>query len=216
MRSKLLLCGLLVLAVFARALASVALPAAAKDKDADAPNMISAELIGQVYNPSPTVSAQYGYVSYLRGLDTSAITSPGGTLSERSALLTFYSDTVVERVINNGPMRVIDRRGEATFYLNTTPGGDFGHPETLRKGVAVMAASLRHQVVVDTLTGSFTAHFDCTVARNESFTINGASYRLGRPGQHFEITFSGHLNQQAPPSGYMAGYITGLELRPTD
>ena len=80
----------------------------------------------------------------------------------------------------------------------------------------MMAASLRHQVVVDTLTGSFTAHFDCTVARNESFTINGASYRLGRPGQHFEITFSGHLNQQAPPSGYMAGYITGLELRPTD
>ena len=214
MRSKLLLCGLLVLAVLAGAVMSVTRSVAAKDTNT--PNMISAELIGQVYNPSPTVSAQYGYVSYLRGLDTSAITSPGGTLSERSALLTFYSDTVVERVINNGPMRVIDRRGEATFYLNTTPGGDFGHPETLRKGVAVMAASLRHQVVVDTLTGSFTAHFDCTVARNESFTINGASYRLGRPGQHFEITFSGHLNQQAPPSGYMAGFVTGLELRPTD
>ena len=62
---------------------SVTRPVAAKDTDT--PNTISAELIGQVYNPSPTVSAQYGYVSYLKGLDTSAITSPGGTLSERSA-----------------------------------------------------------------------------------------------------------------------------------
>jgi hypothetical protein len=169
-----------------------------------------------VYNPSPAVSAQYGYISYLRGLDTSAITGPGGALSERSALLTFYNHTTTERVINNGPMRAIDRSGEATFYLDTTPEGDFSHPETLRDGVAVMTATLRHQVVIDTLTGAFTAHFDCTVARNESFTINGASYRLGKPGQHFEVTFFGHLNQQAPPSGHMAGFTTGLELQSMD
>jgi hypothetical protein len=214
MRSKQLLLGLLVLAAIAGALASVARSVAAKDTDT--PNTISAELIGQVYNPSPALSAQYGYVSYLRGLDTAAITGPGGTLSERSALLTFYNHTTVERVINNGPMRVIDRSGEATFYFNTTPGGDFGHPETFRQGVAVMTATLRHQVVIDTLTGAFTAHFDCTVARNDSFAISGATYRLGKPGQSFQITFIGHVNQPAPPSGYMAGYITGLELHSTD
>jgi hypothetical protein len=214
MRSKLLLCGLLVLAALAGTLASVAGSVVAKDTNT--PNTISAELIGQVLNPSPAVSAQYGYISFLKGVDTSAITGPGGALSERTALLTFYSDTVVERVINNGPMRVIDRRGEATFYLDTTPGGDFGRPETFRKGVAVMAASLRHQVVIDTLTGSFTAHFDCTVVRNEAFTLGGTTYRLGKPGQAFQITFIGHINQPAPPSGYMAGYITGLELHSTD
>jgi hypothetical protein len=211
MRSKQLLGGLLVLAMLAGVLASVARSVAAKDTDA--PNKISAELIGQVSNPSPAVSAQYGYVSYLRGLDTGAITGPGGTLSERSALLTFYSHTATERVINNGPMRVIDRSGEATFYLDTTPAGDFSHPETFRQGVAVMAAALRHQVVIDTLTGAFTAHFDCTVSRNEPFSINGATYRLGTPGQHFQVTFFGHLNQQAPPSAHMAGFVTGLELR---
>jgi hypothetical protein len=211
MRSKQLLCGLLVLAALAGGLASVARSVAAKDTDT--PYTISAELIGQVYNPSPTVSAQYGYVSYFKGLDTAAITGPGATLSEGSALLTFYNHTVVERVINNGPMRVIDRSGEATFYFNTTPAGDFGHPESLRQGVAVMAASLRHQVVIDTLTGAFTAHFDCTIARSEPFTLNGVKYRLGKPGQAFQITFIGHINQPTPPSGYMAGYITGLELR---
>ena len=215
MRSRQLLGRLLILAAIAGALASVALPVVAKDKDTGGPNTISAELIGQVYNPSPTLSAQYGYVSYLKGLDTAAITSPGGTLSERSALLTFYNHTTVERVINNGPMRVIDRSGEATFYFNTTPAGDFGHPETFHQGVAVMAASLRHQVVVDTLTGAFTAHFDCTIARSEPFTLNGVKYRLGKPGQSFQITFMGHVNQPAP-SGYMAGYITGLELHSTN
>jgi hypothetical protein len=214
MQGKRLLWGLLVLAALAGMLAAIVGSVAAKDNDG--PNTISAELIGQVYNPSPTVSAQYGYVSYVKGLEASAITGPGGTLSERSALLTFYNHTTVDRVINNGPMRAIDRRGETTFYLNTTPAGDFSHPETFRQGVAVMTATLRHQVVIDTLTGTFTAHYDCTIARNEPFTINGATYRLGKPGQHFEVTFFGHLNQPAPPSGHTAGFTTGLELRPTD
>src|SRR3954451_8628644 len=107
MRSKRLLCGLLVLAVLMGALTTIDRSVAAKDNDG--PNTISAELIGQVYNPSPAVSAQYGYVSYVRGLETSAITGPGGALSERSALLTFYSHTTVERVINNGSIRTIHR-----------------------------------------------------------------------------------------------------------
>jgi hypothetical protein len=51
------------------------------------------------------------------------------------ALLTFYSHTANERVINNGPMRAIDRSGEATFYFNTTTAGDFGHSETLPKAL---------------------------------------------------------------------------------
>ena len=214
MRGKRLLGGLFVLAALIGMVTFIAQSVAAKDTDG--PNTISAELIGQVYNPSPAVGAQYGYISYLKGIDAAAITGLGGALSERSALLTFYSNTTTERVINNGPTRVIDRNGEITFYLDTTPEGDFSRPETLRQGVAVMAAALRHQVVVDTLTGAFTAHFDCTIARNEPFSLSGAMYRLGKPGQHFEITVQGHLNQQAPPSGYMAGFATGLELQPTD
>ena len=72
MRGKRLLGGLLMLAALIGIVAFVGRSVAAKDNDG--PNTISAELIGQVYNPSPAVSAQYGYVSYLRGLDTGAIT----------------------------------------------------------------------------------------------------------------------------------------------
>ncbi len=213
MRSKQLrlLCGFLVLTVFIAGCAPIA--ASVSAKDTYSPNKISAELIGQVLNASPEVSAQYGYVSYLSGFESAALIGAGDVLSETSALLTFYNDTTVEGVINNGPMRVIDRSGEATFYLNTTPAGDFVDPETFRAGVAVMKASLRHQVVLDTVTGAFTAHFDCIVVSSESFTINEKSYRLGESGQPFEVNFSGHLNAQAPPSGYMVGFITGLEVQ---
>lgn len=214
MRGKRLLGGLLVLAALLGMVMFVAQSVAAKDTDG--PNTISAELIGQVYNPSPAVGAQYGYISYLKGIDTAAITGPGGALSERTALVTFYSHTNTERVINNGSMRVLDRKGEITFYLDTTPEGDFSRPETLRQGVAVMAAALRHQVIVDTLTGAFTAHFDCTVARSDRFNLGNARYQLGKPGDRFEITVQGHLNAQPPPSGYMTGFVTGLELRPAD
>lgn len=213
MRSKQFFGGFVILALFVGVLASVSGSVAAKETNA--PNQISAELIGQVLNASPKVSAQYGYVSYLSGIDTSAITAPGGVLSEQSALLTFYSDTATERVLNNGPMRAIDRSGEVTIYLNTTPTGNFSDPESFRQGVAVMKATLRHQVVLNTLTNAFTAHFDCTVNSSEPFTLNGKTYRLNKPGEPFEITFSGHLNQNGPPSAFMAGFVTGLELKST-
>jgi len=211
MRSKQFLSGFLVVTVLVGVLASI--PRSVAAKEPNAPDKISAELIGQVFNASPKISVQYGYVSYLSGVDTRAITGPSGLLSEQSALLTFYSDTATEQVLNNGPMRVIDRRGEVTFYLNTKPTGNFSDPESFRQGVVVMKAMLRHQVIINTMTNSFTAHFDCIITSTEPFMLNGKTYQLSQPGQPFAITFSGHLNQNGPPSGFMAGFVTGLELQ---
>jgi hypothetical protein len=214
------LSGFLVLTLVAVALAPTISFTAARGADAqaqavaDSQGEINAELIGQVYNASPQMSAQYGYITYLKGLPTSAITAPSRPLSETTALLTFYSHTLTERVINNGPMRVIDRTGEVTFYFTATPHGDFTRPDTLRVGTPLMVAALRHQVLLDTQTGAFTTRFDCTIARNEEFTIAGATYSLGVPGQHFELTISGQVNPQGVPSAYIAGYVTGLELQP--
>jgi hypothetical protein len=212
MRSKQFFGGFFLLVLFVGVLASVSGSVSAKE--VKAPNKISAELIGQVLNTPPNVSAQYGYVSYLSGIDTSALITPGGVMSEQSALLTFYSDTATERVLTTGPMRAINRSGEVTIYLNMTPAGNFSDPESFRQGVAVMKATLRHQVVLNTATNAFTAHFDCIITSSEPFTLNGKTYRLGKRGEPFTIDFSGHLNQNGPPSGFMAGFVTGLELQP--
>jgi hypothetical protein len=212
MRSKQFFSGFFLLVLFVGVLMTVSGSAAAKE--VNAPNKISAELIGQVLNTPPNVSAQYGYVSYLSGIDTSAIITPGGVMSEQSARLTFYSDTLTERVLTTGPMRAINRSGEVTFYLNMTPTGNFSDTVSFRQGVAVMKATLRHQVVLNTATNAFTAHFDCIITSSEPFTLNGKTYRLGKRGEPFTIDFSGHANQNGPPSGFMAGFVTGLELQP--
>lgn len=80
--------GLLVLVVIVGAVAGVRGSVAARDNQA--PNTITAELIGQVLNPSPAVGAQYGYVSYLKGVEASAITAPGMTHDAERAVGAAY------------------------------------------------------------------------------------------------------------------------------
>jgi len=116
---------------------------------------IGYELVGQVLN-SGAQSLQYGYLNYVRGVPRIATT---GTISEASALLTFYNDTTTERVINNGPIRVVDRTGTSTIYFDELGFANFSSPDTFRDGTAVQVCNLRHQVVIDTSTGYFTATF---------------------------------------------------------
>jgi hypothetical protein len=87
------------------------------------------EFIGQVLNPSPSQSLQYGYLNSVPGLD-SVSTQSSGPVSEATALLSFYNDTATQQVINNGPLRVIDRIGTATIYFNAS--ADFSNPDTFR------------------------------------------------------------------------------------
>jgi hypothetical protein len=57
-----------------------------------------------------------------------------GEPNERTALFTYYTDTVTSQVINDGPMRVIDRKGTMTIYKDATPNGSFADPNSFRDG----------------------------------------------------------------------------------
>jgi len=173
---------------------------------------ISAGLIGQVSNPTPALSFQYGYLNYVKGLDPATLAA-GSEINERTAFLTFYSHTMTQRVTNNGPMRVIDRVGQLGIYFDTAPNGDFGRLPTFQDGEQVLGAEQHHQVVIDTLTGAFTANFDLTIVWSKRFSLKGADYQLGGPGEHFAMTVFGHLNQQPPPAAHIAGVVRGLEVR---
>ena len=164
------------------------------------------EFVGQVLNASATQSLQYGYLNSVPGLDT---VSTGGAVSEVNALLTFYNDTTTQQVINNGPMRVIDRTGTATIYFNAGGGGDFNSPDTFRGGKPVQTCTLRHQVIIDTSTGYFTASFDLTITSAAAFAVNGSSYVLGRAGEVYHWNVYGKLTTQGPPSAQIAGFASG-------
>jgi hypothetical protein len=163
--------------------------------------------VGQVLNPSAQQSLQYGYLNLVRGLDR-ITTSSGAVVSELTALFTFYNDTATERVINNGPIRVVDRTGTGAIYFG--PGSaDFANPNSFKNGTAVQSYTLRHQVVIDTSTGYFTTTFEITVTSAKTFQVDGKMYRLGHPGSVYRLNVSGKLTTQAPPSAYIAGAADG-------
>lgn len=180
-----------------------------------APMMLSAAepalgygFVGQVLNVSPAQSLQYGYLSWVSGIDS--VSTGDGTISETTALLSFYNDTTTQQVINNGPIRTIDRTGTSTIYVNEPGSGNFANPDSFRGGKPVQTCQLRHQVVIDTSTGYFTATFEMTVESAVLFRIKEGTYRLGAPGKKYRWSVYGRLTQSGPPSAHIAGFASGV------
>src|SRR6478672_2240660 len=93
---------------------------------------IAFEVVGQVTNPSPTTSNQYGYLSLINGLSAAQIfTTPNpAAQNETTAPFTFFTDAVTERVIANGRLRIINRIGTTTIYFDDPPNGNFANPDS--------------------------------------------------------------------------------------
>jgi hypothetical protein len=167
---------------------------------------IGYEVVGQVLNPSSAQSFQYGYLNLIPGLGR-VTAAPGLAVSEATALFTFFNDTATERVINNGPIRVVDRTGTGAIYFGGG-GATFGNPDSFRTGTPIQTYRLRHQVVIDTSTGYFTTMFEITITSVETFQIDGESHRLGHTGGIYRLNVSGKLASPTP-SAYIAGAADG-------
>lgn len=167
---------------------------------------LSLELVGEVTNTplgvTPATSTQYGYLSYLRGLQIFK-TEPQ---NETTALFTFYLNATTLRVINDGPLRIVTRVGKMTIYRDTTANGNFSEPDTFRDGTPVLVAGLRQQVVVDTITNTFTTVNLNRITATSPFPAGKRTLQLGEVGEKFKTFLTGHLNMPPPPSGYFAGY----------
>jgi hypothetical protein len=177
-----------------------------RSHDATKVRAVSFELVGQVQSSapgvSPATSIQYGYLSDLGGLPI----FKAAPQNESTALFTFYTETTTSRVIDNGPMRVINREGTLTIYSDPTANGSFANPDSFRDGTPVLVARLRQQVIVDTATGGFTAQNLNTIISTSPFQGPSGTLQLGKAGGRFRTIISGHLNAPGPPSAYMAGY----------
>jgi hypothetical protein len=166
------------------------------------------EFMGQVTNsPTPTPlgsSKQYGYLTTVRGIDDVFSGSPH---NETTAELTFFNEATTTESFPNGPLRIIDRDGTTTIYLNSAPA-NFANPDSFRSGTPVQTSTLHQQAMADTAAGSFTAVFANTISSTNAFTINGGTFTLGREGQAFRAMVTGHSNAAAP-SGHLGGYAVG-------
>lgn len=167
---------------------------------------VSLELVGQFRNSPPGVTPpthiHYGYLSYVSGLPAFRGAAP----NETTALFTFFANAATPRVIPNGPLRIITRVGKFTIYRDASTNGNFARPESFRDGTPVLVARFRQQVVNNTITGSFTTFHQNTIVSTRPFPAGRRKFRLGRVGETFSTSFSGHGNMPGPPSGFFGGY----------
>jgi hypothetical protein len=172
---------------------------------------IAFEFVGQVTNFAPTPSAplgashQYGYLTVVPGIDNLFSASPH---NEATAVLTFFNEATTTESFSDGPLRIIDRDGTTTIYLNTAPAS-FANPDSFRSGIPVQISTL-HQQVVNTAVGTFTVVFANTISSTSVFTINGTTFRLGQTGQAFRATVTGQANATPPPNAHIGGYAVGV------
>lgn len=201
-----------VCAAVAVVFTSAAGTSAAGRSDNDAEKVdVSVELVGQTGGVPTGHAIQYGYVAHLHGLPIFS----AGLENESTARLTFYTDTFTRRVINNGPMRVISREGTVTLYHDPSASNNFGDPASFSNGTPVLVASLRQQVIVNTLSGAFTALNVNRITSTTPFQIGGEEVRIGKVGQQFRTFLSGQNNASPPPGAHMAGYTIPANVRPS-
>jgi hypothetical protein len=164
------------------------------------------EYTGQVTN-SGTASIQVGYFSYVKGI---ANAFSGMPQDESTAMFTFYTSVNTTRNVLNGSIRLVVREGTTTIYL-AKGASDFSNLDSFRSGTPIQSSSIRQQVLVDTVTSAFTVSNFNVINSANSFTLNGATYQLGAPGQTFRTSLTGHLTTTAPPSGYFGGYAVASD-----
>ena len=162
------------------------------------------EFVGQVNN-TPTGSQQFGYISGILGLSGVFV---DGQQNESTALFTFVANATTDRVITNGPLKIVNRSGTTTIYLNTPPS-DFANPDSFSQGTPIQVSSYTQQVVINTLTNTFTTLHINNVTEVDGFTLNGCTYKLGRVGQTFRTTYTGAVNSNGAPSGWYGGHAVG-------
>jgi hypothetical protein len=191
----------------------------ASDKDVVQINFvedqIAFEFVGQVTNfpSSPSAplgsSIQYGYLSVVPGIEN---VFSGIAHDETTAVLTFFNEATTTESFADGLLRVVDRNGTTTIYLNSAPAS-FANPDSFRSGTPILRSQLHQQAVVDTAGGTFTAVFQNIISSTNAFAINGTTFKLGERGQALRSTVTGQLNATPPPTGYFAGYAVGASKK---
>jgi hypothetical protein len=174
---------------------------------------VAFELVGQVLNPSPSTSMQYGFLSQINGIDLDVIFS-GSPHGESTSLFSFFTEAANTQVINDGQLRIVNRTGTTTIYSDSSHG-DFSNPDSFRDGTPILTAALKQQVILDTFEGTFTATNINTVTSATPFTIGDDRFQLAETGEQFRTSINGRGNATPTPAGFViAGYAVAIEPVP--
>lgn len=182
------------------------------------------DVVGQVNNFAATADAplgssqQFGYVSNLEGVDSVFTDTNPANQNETTAMLTFFTNVDTTRVTSNGPFSIVIREGTTTFYRNTQPAS-FATPDSFQSGEPVLTSTIRQQVIVDTVTKTFTVVNVNTITATTAFDLGTQRVRIGRTGDMIRTSLMGVLRARdgvPPPTGHFAGSGVGVARQVED
>lgn len=165
--------------------------------------------VGQFINSGPN-SHQFGYISKIAGIDN--VFNSDTVKNETTAMFTFSTQAVNTQVINNGPLRIVNRTGKTTIYYHPDGGATFTDPSSFEQGTPIQVSDYLQTVMLAPATAFpfETVHLN-TITDTDSFTLNGELLRLGRVHDAFRTHYTGSANTGTPPpSGYFVGYAVGV------
>ena len=171
---------------------------------------VAFEIIGQVQNVAGTpLSNQYGYLSAIDGIGNIFNST---THNETTSLFTFFTEAQTDTVINNGKLRIVNRTGTTTVYLDELPNGNFADPNTFRDGAPVLTMSLKQQVILDLVENTFTTVNINTVISASAFQVGSDAFQLGNARDQFRTSINGRANDTGTPAQFViAGFVVPIE-----
>lgn len=165
--------------------------------------------VGQFINTGAN-SHQFGYLSKIEGIAN--VFNSDTTKNESTAMFTFSTQAINTQVINNGPLRVVNRTGTTTVYYHPEGGASFSDPSTFEAGLPIQVSDYQQQVVLDPSTPfPFTTTHLNSISSTTTFVLNGELLRLGQEHGAFRTHYLGRANAPGlTPSGWFAGYAVGV------
>jgi len=171
------------------------------------------EMVGQVANApagAGVISLQYGYLAFIHGI--AGVFKPAARVhDETTALYTFFTAAATTATASDGLLTIRTRTGTTTLY-QTTSAGTFAAPASFRRGTPIQVSTFRQQVVRDNATRAFTSVNINTVTAVAPFASGGGAVELGRIGDAFRTSLTGHFTALGVtfPCGYFAGYAVAI------
>jgi hypothetical protein len=165
--------------------------------------------VGQFINSGPN-SHQFGYISKIQGINN--VFNSTALKNETTAMFTFSTYAANVQVVNNGPLRAVNRTGTTTIYYHPEGGANFADPLSFEVGIPIQVSDYDQLVMLNPSQAFpfLTTHLNA-VTSSESFVVGGELVRLGREHDAWQTHYLGTINTAGTtPTGYFVGYALGV------
>ncbi len=169
-----------------------------------------------------TLLKYFGYLTYVRGLPSSALFVDPSNASESNAHVTFYGEAHIVQRTEHGHVINTDLADLADIYRQHSAGADFNNSSTFKEGKRIAGLRGRLQNIISTLQETFQAGQeavsncvgDFRQRHAAPFTHGGKKYVIGEEGRRFRFECYGWGEVDSTTGPVTHTYIGGHAFIP--